>query len=200
LKLDEDRVRGTRERLGLTLAMVAQRAGTSKNTVLSAEHGADIRPTTARKIADALHVEIEDLLGEQTHPLAEAPPSQDPLFHNGGLEERGHLTTAEENAIETLDTVCDEIEGFLNDYLPSNRGTVSGENLMTSMRLLARVTAGLTLPYLERATTRTAMLQTATRLVEMVHQLEREAKESGAGADEEAENVIYLLERRARAS
>ncbi len=67
MKLDEDRVRGTRERRGLTLAMVAQRAGTSKNTVLSAEHGADIRPTTARKIAEALNVEIDDLL---------APPSQ----------------------------------------------------------------------------------------------------------------------------
>jgi transcriptional regulator with XRE-family HTH domain len=76
LRLDEDTVRGTRERLGLTLAMVAQRAGTSKNTVMSAEHGADIRPTTARKIAEALGVEIVDLLGASDSPKAVASPSQ----------------------------------------------------------------------------------------------------------------------------
>jgi transcriptional regulator with XRE-family HTH domain len=87
LKLDEDRVRQTRERLGLTLSMVAQKAGTSKNTVLSAEHGGDIRPTTARKIAEALNVEIADLMGEPEGPLAVAPSSQEKLFNNGVLEE-----------------------------------------------------------------------------------------------------------------
>jgi transcriptional regulator with XRE-family HTH domain len=87
LKLDQDRVRGTRERLGLTLAMVAQRAGTSKNTVLSAEHGADIRPTTARKIAAALGVEIVELLPEETEsPLGQAAPSVQ-LTINGVLAE-----------------------------------------------------------------------------------------------------------------
>jgi transcriptional regulator with XRE-family HTH domain len=70
VKLDENRVRGRRERLGLTLAMLAQKAGTSKNTLLSAEHGGDIRPTTASKIAEALDVEIGDLLGEPTYPKA----------------------------------------------------------------------------------------------------------------------------------
>lgn len=87
MKLDEYRVRGRRERLGLTLAMLARKAGTSKNTILSAEHGADIRPTTARKIAEALDVEIADLLGEAESPLGEAPPSQEKLFNNGVLEE-----------------------------------------------------------------------------------------------------------------
>jgi transcriptional regulator with XRE-family HTH domain len=53
--------------------MVAQQAGTSKNTVMSAEHGADIRPTTARKIAEALGVEIADLLGESDSPKAQPP-------------------------------------------------------------------------------------------------------------------------------
>jgi transcriptional regulator with XRE-family HTH domain len=85
LKLDEDRVRRKRERLGLTVAMLAQKAGTSKNTILSAEHGGDIRPTTARKIAKALDVEIDDLLGESEGPLGEARPSQ--LTLNGAFEE-----------------------------------------------------------------------------------------------------------------
>src|SRR4051794_26308141 len=65
--------------------MLARKVGMSKNTILSAEHGGDIRPTTARKIAEALDVEIGDLLGEADSPLAEAPPAQDKLFDNGGL-------------------------------------------------------------------------------------------------------------------
>ncbi len=106
MKLDEHKVRGTRERRGLTLAMVAQRAGTSKNTVLSAEHGADIRPTTARKIAEALNVEIDDLLLEQAHPLGQAPPSNQPPLFNGGPEER--------RALEALDTHLDRLEEALD--------------------------------------------------------------------------------------
>jgi transcriptional regulator with XRE-family HTH domain len=95
LKLDEDRVRGKRERLGLTLAMLAQKAGTSKNTILSAEHGGDIRPTTARKIAEALGTDIADLLGESDSPKGIAPPSVQ-LTLNGVLAEARRRPTEQE--------------------------------------------------------------------------------------------------------
>jgi len=68
--------------------MVARKAGTSKNTILSAEHGGDIRPTTARKLAEALDVEIDDLLGETESPLAEAPPAEQPPLNGFLAEER----------------------------------------------------------------------------------------------------------------
>jgi len=74
--------------------MLAGKAGTSKNTILSAEHGGDIRPTTARKIAEALDVEIDDLLGETESPLAEAAPSAEQPPLNGFLaEERREAAT-----------------------------------------------------------------------------------------------------------
>ena len=108
MKLDENRVRGRRERLGLTLAMLARKAGTSKNTILSAEHGVDIRPTTARKIAEALEVEIDHLLGETGSPLAEAPPlaEQPPL--NGFLAEEWR--EAEERAVASMTALTEEGE------------------------------------------------------------------------------------------
>jgi transcriptional regulator with XRE-family HTH domain len=113
LKLDEDRVRGKRERLGLTVAMLAQKAGTSKNTVLSAEHGRDIRPTTARKIAEALDVEIDDLLGEPESPLAEALPSAQLTFNGVLAEEWGYRPNAKD--IEALDGYLSKVEQRMDE-------------------------------------------------------------------------------------
>ena len=101
MKLDEDKVRASRERQGLTVALLAQRARTSKNTILSAEHGGDIRPTTARKIAAALGVVISDLLPEDADsPLGGRPPSVQ-LTLNGVLaEERRRPTESELKALD----------------------------------------------------------------------------------------------------
>jgi DNA-binding XRE family transcriptional regulator len=64
LKLDPDETRSARERLGLTAQMVAEKAGLMKASVLRAEHGEDVRPSTARKLAEALKVEVADLYAE----------------------------------------------------------------------------------------------------------------------------------------
>jgi len=173
LRLDEDTVRGTRERLGLTLAMVAQRAGTSKNTAMSAEHGADIRPTTARKIAEALGVEIVDLLGESDSPKkAAAPPSQP--------EERRALTAADLGAAETFSDVCNRLERFLDiaDRKPLD------DALLNMQHYLIRVAAGLSLPLMEKEAFRSLVLPTAARFVELARRFE-EQRESGAADTEE---------------
>jgi len=83
LKLDRERLIRARERLGYAIETVAEEAGVSKNSVLRAEHGEDIRPLTARKIATALGVTVADLYREPDYPKAGAPPS---LF-NGLREE-----------------------------------------------------------------------------------------------------------------
>jgi len=59
-------------------------------TISEIESGkrANPRPSTLRKLAQALDVEVADLYGHSDHPLAEALPSQDRLF-NGGPGERG---------------------------------------------------------------------------------------------------------------
>jgi DNA-binding XRE family transcriptional regulator len=68
LKLDKHQLRRARERLGYGVEMTAQEAGVSKNSVLRAEHEEDIRPTTARKIANALRVDVADLLVQLAPP------------------------------------------------------------------------------------------------------------------------------------
>jgi transcriptional regulator with XRE-family HTH domain len=69
LKLDRHRLQRAREMLGYGIEKTAQEAGVSKNSVLRAEHEQDIRPVTARKIAQALHVPVADLLPKAQSPL-----------------------------------------------------------------------------------------------------------------------------------
>ena len=70
MKLDPAVVVEARERLGLTIEMAAERAEVSKNSISRAEHGLDIRPITARRIAHGLGLEVRDL-----YPKAAAPTS-----------------------------------------------------------------------------------------------------------------------------
>ena len=64
LRLDGAKVRRARERLGYSLAAAAKQAGVSEGTVLRADHGEEIRPSTARKIAAGLEVQVADLIRE----------------------------------------------------------------------------------------------------------------------------------------
>lgn len=96
MKLDKQRVLRARERLGYSIAKTAQVAGVSQHSVLRAEHGGDIRPLTARKLAIGLGVTVADLYEDS--PKAQAPPSlQAPLFNGGdekAEEERRALAEA----------------------------------------------------------------------------------------------------------
>ncbi len=64
LKLDGRRLRYARDRLGYSLDMVGERCGIAKNTARRAEREKEIRPSTARKIAAGLGVEVSDLIKE----------------------------------------------------------------------------------------------------------------------------------------
>jgi transcriptional regulator with XRE-family HTH domain len=88
VKLDRDTLIRARERLGYSIETVAEEAGIAKNSVLRAEHGEDIRPLTARKIAAALRVEVADLYEDAEYPKGSAPPSPEPSFEDMLDEER----------------------------------------------------------------------------------------------------------------
>lgn len=88
LRFDRESVLRARERLGYGIEKTAEEAGVSKNSVLRAEHGEDIRPVTARKIAAALGVRVADLIRESETLKAQPPPSQGTLFNGGSDEER----------------------------------------------------------------------------------------------------------------
>jgi DNA-binding XRE family transcriptional regulator len=76
VKLDAKKVVEARERLGLGQEELAARAEISPNTVLRVEHGFEIRPVTARRIARGLGLEVADLYQkpeELTSPKDLAP-------------------------------------------------------------------------------------------------------------------------------
>jgi transcriptional regulator with XRE-family HTH domain len=82
-------LRDIRLRRGLSQADLSAKTGVAEFTISQIEAGkrANPRPSTLRKLAQALDVEVADLYGSPEHPLAEAPPSQEKLFNNGILEE-----------------------------------------------------------------------------------------------------------------
>jgi transcriptional regulator with XRE-family HTH domain len=77
-------LRELRELHGLTQKELADVSGVSLRSVAGYEGGAHARPNTARKLAQALNVEVADLVGATSHPKASA--SSQPSF-NGLLEE-----------------------------------------------------------------------------------------------------------------
>jgi transcriptional regulator with XRE-family HTH domain len=74
-------LRRLRELHGLTQKELADVSGVSLRSVAGYEGGAHARPNTARKLAEALNVEVADLVGADSYPKAQAPPSptQPPL-------------------------------------------------------------------------------------------------------------------------
>jgi transcriptional regulator with XRE-family HTH domain len=75
---------------GMNQVDLAEASVVAQNTISEIELGKRAaRPGTLKKLADALGVEIADLLsGDTERPLADALPLQDRLF-NGGSKERG---------------------------------------------------------------------------------------------------------------
>jgi transcriptional regulator with XRE-family HTH domain len=81
------RLRQWRELRGLTQKELAAESGVSTRSIAGYEAGAAARPNTARKLAEALNIEVADFLAEYEAPIVSAPPSpeQQELFN--GLEE-----------------------------------------------------------------------------------------------------------------
>ena len=82
-------LREIRLRRGLSQADLSAMTGVAEFTISEIEAGkrANPRPSTLRKLAQGLGVEVTDLYGELDSPLGVAPSSQEKLFKNGGLEE-----------------------------------------------------------------------------------------------------------------
>jgi transcriptional regulator with XRE-family HTH domain len=82
------RLRELRERAALSQEDVAERSGVARATIADLEAGKrPARPSTIRKLAKGLDVEVTALYGEPESPKVPAPSSQEKLFNNGDLEE-----------------------------------------------------------------------------------------------------------------
>jgi transcriptional regulator with XRE-family HTH domain len=80
------RLREWRELQGWTQKDLARESGVSPRSIAGYEAGAGVRPGTARKLAEALNVEVADLV--LASGKVEAPPSPEPSLFNGLEEER----------------------------------------------------------------------------------------------------------------
>jgi transcriptional regulator with XRE-family HTH domain len=58
------RLRRIREEQTLTQRDLAQRSGITQATIVHAEKGGEVRPSTVRRLADALCVHPRELIGE----------------------------------------------------------------------------------------------------------------------------------------
>lgn len=81
------RLRALRERAALSQENLAEISHVARATIADLEAGKrPARPSTIRKLAEGLGVEVTDLYGEPDSPLGESPPSLQPTL-NGALEE-----------------------------------------------------------------------------------------------------------------
>jgi transcriptional regulator with XRE-family HTH domain len=116
VKLDGDKVQWARERLGYSMETTAEVAGVAKNSVLRAEHGGDIRPVTARKLAGALGLRVEELLPKAQAPLpfdvpAAAPNPLSDAVTLWAMPQGDFLRVLSESDDETLLEIYRRIDG-----------------------------------------------------------------------------------------
>jgi transcriptional regulator with XRE-family HTH domain len=107
---------------GFSQRALAEESGVSPATIYELENGRrEPNPSTLRKLAGALGVEVADLLGEVL-PKATAPPSQATLFNSEAEEERRQWQPEVEKfiadagqALDSPDLTQDIAHWILND-------------------------------------------------------------------------------------
>jgi transcriptional regulator with XRE-family HTH domain len=114
VKLDADKVRWHRDSRGWTLETTAEKAEVALGTILRAEHGEDIRPSSGRRIARAFGINISELVPDKpgvTIPKGEAPSTPGP--HRTETPPKA----SKERLEEYFDRVSDAEVAYLNDTL-----------------------------------------------------------------------------------
>ena len=110
-------LRDIRLRRGLSQADLSAKTGVAEFTISQIEAGkrANPRPSTLRKLAQALEVEVADLYGSLEHPLAEASPSPEQPPLNGFELERRFIDYR--SCREALDHFCEYWEQMLAEEM-----------------------------------------------------------------------------------
>jgi transcriptional regulator with XRE-family HTH domain len=115
VKLDSAKVRWHRDRLGWTLDTLAEKAEVAEGTALRAEHGEDIRPSSGRRIARALGVDVSELVPDRPGvvlPKAAAVPNTP-----GPRSTEKPPRASKERLEEYFDDVVEAEVAYLNETL-----------------------------------------------------------------------------------
>jgi transcriptional regulator with XRE-family HTH domain len=128
------RLKELRERAALSQEDLAEISNVARATIADLEAGKrPARPSTLRKLAKGLQVDVTDFLGEPDSPLVEALPSQDKLFNNGVLEEerrRAEYVPRVWPRIKQLEHAAEQWQRFTDEGLYDLR-SLSFEDLQT---------------------------------------------------------------------
>ena len=109
-------LRSWRERRALTQEELAEKAELAVRSVAGYEAGLGARPSSARKLAKALDIDVSALMMEEDSGKEQAPTSQ-VQFHTDEERRKAHVVLINSWAIARKD-LRDEIQEFL-DGLPS---------------------------------------------------------------------------------
>jgi transcriptional regulator with XRE-family HTH domain len=152
MRLDHERVRWHRDRLGWTLDTLAEKAEVAKGTVLRAEHGEDVRPSSGRRIANALGTEISELIpdkpgrvGELAAPLADPPEAGHAIVGVGTTpEEAAEHLEQQRYAPTKIARDWDQLAQLFSDELEKvEKGDSSAGSLETLIDMLEYVALGM---------------------------------------------------------
>jgi transcriptional regulator with XRE-family HTH domain len=121
-------LRSLRERAALSQEDLAELSGVARATIADLEAGKrPARPSTLRKVAQGLGVEVTDLYEEHEVPKTPAPPLQAPLF-NGEAEEQRRIAYLRAWRIFLEDQAREwqaDGEELLQDEEPNDAGAVA---------------------------------------------------------------------------
>lgn len=109
------RLKEWREARGETQVTLAERSGVAEHTISRIEHGAFLRPSTARKLADALNVSVADLMEKPSVPLGEPVPLAEAPYT--GPTPQGPVAPQGWSFTPNLDILSRNMETFSSEEL-----------------------------------------------------------------------------------
>jgi transcriptional regulator with XRE-family HTH domain len=115
-----DTVKEIRRRKGWSQKDLAEESGVGQDTISGIESGRhEPRPSTLRKLADALDVEVADFFREPAVPLADAPKAGPPSAKDLALDAARRQVTADRQTHARLRSSEGQVElstvGFQNE-------------------------------------------------------------------------------------
>jgi transcriptional regulator with XRE-family HTH domain len=184
------KLRQWRELRGFTQKELSELSGVSLRGVAGYEAGAEARPNTARKLAEALDLEVMDLAGVEPGKEIASPSVQLPL--NGWEEERRDPTPADFRAVKAIQDRCNRLEAYLESTAGKSDPDDMDKLLLTTMLGITGLVGEIAPAVMEKESAHTLLHPIAGRFLELGKDLVAMAREWELPASEmvEAQSTV----------